>query len=501
MQSLGSAAILVGFATLPAASSLVEPGRPRHAPRPRLSVAQAIAAGLAIVAAQVAMVLASRPAQSRLALWSFRSASGTAGSTPNIAEPRISQHRAALCPTTSHRANVAFLPGYPLLAGTVEFAPVSRFGAGGAGADGAGGRLGILDVLAVAVDALPRPRDGRGGHAAVGGTSGGVFSGGQLLGIAVFAERVWVLVLDRCRTARLNGVGSRAGRDHDRHADRGPAVGILSAAGGAGWQCGAGGKFTSTRSWQGRGRQQFCLALVAAAASLGGLAFFAYCQWRFGAWDLYLQAQRIGWQVSPNYLWWLEPTSYVFFASLVYPNALWPDDLSRLCTLLTVATFAALAVCEVRAARRGDTQWRGRLVYYTCAAVLFYVHASGVSPIVMKSMLRYSLGVHALLLLAVAQASGAMPSVATRSWTSACPGPGGWRCRCLRCRPRWPGGSCTSRGWRELRLVESHWQVCQWHPKIRWLTAQIDTSLELERRFAGTRAADDSPRAALLCAG
>jgi hypothetical protein len=42
-------------------------------------------------------------------------------------------------------------------------------------------------------------------------------------------------------------------------------------------------------------------------------------------------------------------------------------------------------------------------LFYLAAAGLFFLHAAGVSPILMKSMIRYSFGVHVLLLLALAQ--------------------------------------------------------------------------------------------------
>lgn len=146
------------------------------------------------------------------------------------------------------------------------------------------------------------------------------------------------------------------------------------------------------------------LGAAGGIASLGGLAFFAFCQWRFGAWDVYLQAQRIGWNLSPDWAWFARPINYTFLASTWHPNVPWPDDVSRFCVVATIVAFAALACWEVRLARQGDSNFRVRLVLYLAALALFALHAAGVSSIAMKSMLRYSFGVHALLLLAVAQA-------------------------------------------------------------------------------------------------
>jgi hypothetical protein len=154
------------------------------------------------------------------------------------------------------------------------------------------------------------------------------------------------------------------------------------------------------------GRRLWPLALACGLASLGGIAFLAWCQWRFGAWDLYMQTQRAGWDLVPDWGWWRHPINYVCTGSLWHPNVLWPDDLSRLCTTLTLLAFGVAAVFEVRLARRGGTGWKVRLVFYLAALVLFWLHAAGVSSIVMKSMIRYCLGPHVLLLLAAAHGLG-----------------------------------------------------------------------------------------------
>jgi hypothetical protein len=144
------------------------------------------------------------------------------------------------------------------------------------------------------------------------------------------------------------------------------------------------------------------LALVGTVASLGGLGFFAYCQWRFGAWNAYLQTQQAGWNVHADWAFFLRPVNYIFFGSTWHPNVLWPDDLSRLVTWATLAAIVWLVRYEVRLARQTESQWQSRLVFYLAAIVLWVLHAAGVSPILLKSMIRYCLPVHALVLLAAA---------------------------------------------------------------------------------------------------
>ncbi len=145
------------------------------------------------------------------------------------------------------------------------------------------------------------------------------------------------------------------------------------------------------------------LALLAAVASLGVTSFFAYCHWQFGAWNLYMQTQKAGWNLAADWLWLLRPENYVFLASTWHPNVVWPDDLSRFAVLVTLIAFGLIVRYEVRLARSGDDGWRRRSVFYLASAGMFFLHAAGVSPILMKSMIRYSFGVHALLLLAVVQ--------------------------------------------------------------------------------------------------
>lgn len=145
------------------------------------------------------------------------------------------------------------------------------------------------------------------------------------------------------------------------------------------------------------------LAAIGLLASLGGLAFFAFCQWRFDAWDLYFQTQREGQGVAADWLWFVRPSSYAFFGSLFYSHLDWTDDLSRLSVALTVLLLAAVGRREWQLARSGDDGWRVRVVFYLCAAGLMFLHAAGVSPRHMQSMLRYAYPVHLLLMLTLAQ--------------------------------------------------------------------------------------------------
>lgn len=144
--------------------------------------------------------------------------------------------------------------------------------------------------------------------------------------------------------------------------------------------------------------------LPCGVAALGGLAFFGYCQFRFGEWDLYMAGQRAGWGVQADWLALLRPKNYFFVASLLTPKAPWTDDLSRLAALAMVAAFCGAACVEFRLWRAGHRRdLPGRVALYACALGIFFIHAAGVSELNMRSMLRYSLVPHVLLVLAGGQ--------------------------------------------------------------------------------------------------
>ena len=62
--------------------------------------------------------------------------------------------------------------------------------------------------------------------------------------------------------------------------------------------------------------------------------------------------------------------------------------------------LASVWLCEIVSARRGRTDWRRRVGFYFCAAIIYYISVSGVACVDMESMLRYELPVHALIVLA-----------------------------------------------------------------------------------------------------
>ncbi len=148
------------------------------------------------------------------------------------------------------------------------------------------------------------------------------------------------------------------------------------------------------------------LALVGFVASLGGLGFFGYCQWKFGYWNMYFWTQQEGATVSADWLWFVKPRNYIFVGSLWFSHLHWPDDVSRFCVALSVVLLFVLGKWESGRYRAGDRSLPQRLPFYLCAVGLLFLHAAGVSPIMMQSFFRYSLTIHVLLLLALVHACG-----------------------------------------------------------------------------------------------
>jgi hypothetical protein len=141
--------------------------------------------------------------------------------------------------------------------------------------------------------------------------------------------------------------------------------------------------------------------MVAGVAGLGATAFFAYCQVRFGRWDLYMRTQEMGWGVHADYLAIF--TRRVLHLGWPRPEEFAGDPqwLSRLATLVTMLLFAVFIVLECLLVR-GDaaTGWRQRAGYYFCAAVMFYLCVSSHATLGLSSMLRFSLPVQVMLVMA-----------------------------------------------------------------------------------------------------
>ena len=138
-------------------------------------------------------------------------------------------------------------------------------------------------------------------------------------------------------------------------------------------------------------------AMITIVAAGGALLFFAYCQLRWGNWNIYMLTQAAGWGIVPDYLAALKPSSYRWLV----PALNNPTEASQMSVTLGALFFAAVVICELIPAIRQRANWPTRAGIYFCAAAIYYLSISGVASVAMESMLRYEFCVHALLVLAL----------------------------------------------------------------------------------------------------
>ena len=151
--------------------------------------------------------------------------------------------------------------------------------------------------------------------------------------------------------------------------------------------------FRNVRAWFKNYGAAFGIML---AATLGAVWFFAYCQIRWGRWDIYMLTQFAGWNIEPDYLAVFRPSNYRW----LLPELSNPTQMSQMSMTIGALLLIGLAAVECLPAVRRRTEWTTRIGIYFCAVVIYYVSVSGVASLEMESMLRYEFCVHALIVLA-----------------------------------------------------------------------------------------------------
>ncbi len=134
---------------------------------------------------------------------------------------------------------------------------------------------------------------------------------------------------------------------------------------------------------------------VSGGATLGGLAFFAWSGLLFGRWNLYMETQRIGWQVVPDYAAVLRPSSYR-----------WGGDINHHALAATALMFVALAGAEVALAARSRAsdaaRWGDRVALVGVALLAMVISVAGLATKDFNSFVRYALPLGAVGSLAAA---------------------------------------------------------------------------------------------------
>ncbi len=137
--------------------------------------------------------------------------------------------------------------------------------------------------------------------------------------------------------------------------------------------------------------------LLSFVAMFGGLAFFGYCQLRWGHWNIYMLTQQFGWGIEPDYLAIFKPSSYRWLV----PALDNPTQASQMAMTLGGLMLLALVFCEFLPAARRDTHRSVRVGLYFTAFILYFISVSGVACVGMESMLRYQFCEHVVLVLAL----------------------------------------------------------------------------------------------------
>jgi hypothetical protein len=171
---------------------------------------------------------------------------------------------------------------------------------------------------------------------------------------------------------------------------------------------------TGAKAWIKANLKYLAICVISA---LGGILFFAFCQLKFGYWDLYMQSQISGWWTVPDYLILFRPWVFkwiyklftvgldtdlglVEFGDLHFPYS---DEFSRITIPFTLFTFFSCLGAEIAiAVWHKDHTWKQRLGIYFCAWLVFYISAAGMANRALGSMIRHDLPAYMLLVLAIA---------------------------------------------------------------------------------------------------
>jgi hypothetical protein len=139
---------------------------------------------------------------------------------------------------------------------------------------------------------------------------------------------------------------------------------------------------------------------ISFAGISGAIVFFAYCQSRFGMWDVYFKLEETGWQNHRRWFAVINPLSYVprfFFEHSV-------DSLNRTAVLITgiqlVKMFPQMEPKAILTKTGLKKVFASELFpLWIVAFTLFYIALTGKANANMDSMLRYTLPPFVLLLL------------------------------------------------------------------------------------------------------
>lgn len=134
---------------------------------------------------------------------------------------------------------------------------------------------------------------------------------------------------------------------------------------------------------------------ISVISTLGCILFFAFCYFKFGVWNLYMKTQAIGWRLQPDYLAILQPKSYLVF----FNSSNFVGFINSISVPVTMVFFIALLLLDWRIANFNKILQQ-RAGFYFCGWFMFYLSVCSASQLNMNSMIRYSFCTHIMLVIA-----------------------------------------------------------------------------------------------------
>ena len=164
-------------------------------------------------------------------------------------------------------------------------------------------------------------------------------------------------------TRRGQDRGDPAWHGHVSHTHRGSAL----RAGSVG-ETRVGNRCAQTFDFRAAWQNYGDAALLSLSAMLGGLGFFAYCQLRWGHWDIYMLTQRLGWGIEPDYLAIFKPSSYHW----LFPALDNPTEASQMTmTLGGLMLLGVIAFDFLRHRRKNSRTFWPHRVLFRCVHLYF----------------------------------------------------------------------------------------------------------------------------------
>lgn len=145
---------------------------------------------------------------------------------------------------------------------------------------------------------------------------------------------------------------------------------------------------------------------VAFMSLVGVIAFVSYCWYRWGHADLYMWTQERGWNIRPNYLAIINWSAWVHWPDVqTSPWKVDANEFSRFMTSLYLWLLMGTFGLELWSFRKGVKGLKKRLPFYVASVLMMFVSVSGLESVKFQSMSRYTFPVHAALVIGLSHLS------------------------------------------------------------------------------------------------